>query len=253
MPRSAPRHDHDAGGDEETLAAKAELRELAWARIREAGAARFPAPEGRIPNFVGAEAAAERLRSTEAWGAASTVKANPDSPQWPVRQRALEDGKTVFMAVPRLAEPEPFFLLDPDQLADTPRSASSIKGATRSARRVTVAELDPVELVVTGCVAVDRTGARLGKGGGFSDLELAIATEAGLVGDGTLVVTTVHEAQIVDDGLIPMVGHDVGLDLIVTPQRVIDCRRRRRPLGVDWDVLTEEKIAAIPILQALRP
>ncbi|HWG01234.1 MAG TPA: hypothetical protein VG164_05230 [Trebonia sp.] len=26
-----------------------------------------------------------------------------------MRQRALEDGKTVYMAVPRLAEPEPFF------------------------------------------------------------------------------------------------------------------------------------------------
>ncbi len=43
---------------------------------------------------------------------AATLKANPDSPQWPVRQRALEDGKLLFMAVPRLAEPEPFFLLD---------------------------------------------------------------------------------------------------------------------------------------------
>jgi 5-formyltetrahydrofolate cyclo-ligase len=31
------------------------------------------------------------------------VKANPDSAQWPVRQRALEDGKTVYMAVPRPA------------------------------------------------------------------------------------------------------------------------------------------------------
>jgi 5-formyltetrahydrofolate cyclo-ligase len=35
------------------------------------------------------------------------VKANPDSAQWPVRQRALEDGKTVYMAVPRLAGREP--------------------------------------------------------------------------------------------------------------------------------------------------
>ena len=29
---------------------------------------------------------------------AATVQANPDSPQLPVRQRALEDGKTVYMA-----------------------------------------------------------------------------------------------------------------------------------------------------------
>jgi 5-formyltetrahydrofolate cyclo-ligase len=249
--RRNPRHDHDAGGDPGTLAAKAELRELAWARIREAAAARFPAPEGRIPNFVGAEAAAERLRSTDAWARAGTVKANPDSPQWPVRQRALEDGKVVFMAVPRLAEPEPFFLLDPDDLADTPRKASSIKGASRSARRVAVTDLEPVDLVVTGCVAVDGSGARLGKGGGFSDLELAIAAEAGLIDDDTVVVTTVHEAQVLETGLIPMVDHDIGLDLVVTPDRVIECERRERPVGIRWEALTDDKIQAIPLLRAL--
>lgn len=235
------------------LAAKAELRDLAWARIRDAGAARFPAPEGRIPNFVGAERAADTLQSTDAWARASTVKANPDSPQWPVRQRALEDGKTVFMAVPRLAEPEPFFLLDPEELADTARKASSIKGATRSARRVSVAELEPVDLVVTGCVAVDTSGARLGKGGGFSDLELAIAAEAGLIGDQTVVATTVHDAQVLDEELIPMADHDIGLDVIVTPSQVIHCPTRRRPIGIRWDALTEAKIGSIPLLQALRP
>src|SRR2546423_11788521 len=101
------RHDQDAGGPAELLAAKAQLRTEIWAALRAARATRFPGPEGRIPNFVGAEAAAERLRGTDVWRAAATLKANPDSPQWPVRQRALEDGKLVFMAVPRLAEEEP--------------------------------------------------------------------------------------------------------------------------------------------------
>ena len=95
MTRSRPRHDHDAGGPPELLAAKAELRNEIWAALRAAKATRFPGPEGRIPNFVGAEAAAERLRATDVWRAAGTLKANPDSPQWPVRQRALEDARTV--------------------------------------------------------------------------------------------------------------------------------------------------------------
>ena len=102
-----------------------------------------------------------------------------------MRQRALEDGKTVYMAVPRLAEEAPFFLLDPDDLDDTPRKASSIKGASRSGRTVAVSDLEPVDLVVAGCVAVAEDGARLGKGGGFSDLEFAVACEAGLVAPDT--------------------------------------------------------------------
>ena len=122
------RHDRDAGGDPEVLAEKASLREQVWADLDQPGVARFPKPANRIPNFVGAEAAAGRLAGTDEWAAAATVKANPDSPQWPVRQRALADGKLLYMAVPRLAEDKPFFLLDPARLVDEPRAASSIKG-----------------------------------------------------------------------------------------------------------------------------
>src|SRR5690349_6980702 len=254
--RPRRRHDADAGGDPALLAAKAALRDEVWTALADARVARFPGARNRISNFVGAEAAAQRLRETEAWAAARTLKANPDSAQLPVRQRALEDGRTVYMAVPRLAEPEPFFLLDPAHLADPPRRAASIAGAARSARRVAVAELEPVDLVVTGCVAVGADGARLGKGGGFADLEFALATAAGLIGPATLVVTTVHELQVRPAGQIPTAAHDAPVDLVVTPERVIDCRPRRGPRptdGIRWAELTDEKIAAIPLLAALHP
>jgi 5-formyltetrahydrofolate cyclo-ligase len=45
------------------------------------------------------------------------------------------------------------------------------------------------------------------------------------------------------------------VDFIITPERVIDCRPRRGPrpgAGICWDDLTEEKIAAIPLLAAQR-
>jgi 5-formyltetrahydrofolate cyclo-ligase len=256
MARSVPRHDRDAGGPADVLAAKAALRQEVWAAMKAARVARFPGAEGRIPNFTGAEAAAERLRGLAAWQAAGTLKANPDSAQLPVRQRALEDDKVVYMAVPRLAEREPFFALDPARLSEPPRKAASISGASRSAQRVTLAELDPVDLVVMGCVAVGEDGARLGKGGGFADLEYALATAAGLIGPATVCVTTVHELQVRPAGTIPLTGHDVPVDFIVTPERVIDCRAQHGPrpeAGIRWADLTEEKIAAIPLLKALRP
>jgi 5-formyltetrahydrofolate cyclo-ligase len=182
------------------------------------------------------------------------AEVEPRLAQWPVRTLALEDGKVVYMAVPRLAEPDPFFLLDPAHLRDAPRTASSIKGASRSARTVGVDELEPVDLVVTGCVAVDESGARLGKGGGFSDLELAIAAEAGLVDADTVVVTTVHDLQVLASGAIPTTDHDIHVDVIVTPEQVL---RSKRPKGwslpdIRWDDLTDEKIAAIPLLGRLR-
>jgi 5-formyltetrahydrofolate cyclo-ligase len=250
----AERRDHaaDAGGDAQTLAAKGALRDEAWQAVVDAGAARFPGAFHRIPNFVGAEAAAEALRATPEWEGAATVKANPDSPQWPVRQRALEDGKTVFMAVPRLAGAAPFVALRPAELTVTPRKASSIKGSDVHGIPVAVDDLVPIDLVVTGCVAVDETGARLGKGGGFADLEFALAQEAGMITDATVIATTVHDSQVLDVGRIPLTDHDAPLDLIVTPTRIIRVTPPRpRPSGIRWADLTEAKIAAIPLLARL--
>ena len=251
--RSRPHHERDAGGDPGLLAAKSALRQEVWSALSDGGAARFPGAEGRIPNFVGAEKAAERLRRTSVWQEASALKANPDAPQWPVRQRALEDGKVVYMAVPRLADEQPFFVLDPEHLAEAPRRASSIKGALRSARRVGLKDLGPVDLVVTGCVAVGEDGARLGKGGGFADLEFALAAAVGLVGSSTTVATTVHDLQVRPAGTVPCIARDVRVDLVVTPTRVLQVGgERRRPTRIEWDELTDEKVGAIPLLERLR-
>jgi 5-formyltetrahydrofolate cyclo-ligase len=249
------RHDADAGGPRDVLDAKAALRDEVWRAMSVPGIRRFPAPEHRIPNFVGAEEAAKRLATTAVWAGARTVKSNPDSPQLPVRLAALLDGKLLYMAVPRLAERDPFFLLDPARLTDPPRKAVSIKGASRSAQRVALAAMEPVDLVVTGCVAVGEDGARLGKGGGFSDLEFALAAAAGLVDARTRVGTTVHDVQVQGAGVIPTVGHDMHVDLIVTPTRAVECPRGRghRLPRLRWDELTDEKVDAIPLLATLRP
>jgi len=75
---------------------KQELRERVWDELEESGQARFPfPPHGRIPNFAGADDAADRLADLDAWQAADAIKANPDAPQLPVRRRALHEGKTV--------------------------------------------------------------------------------------------------------------------------------------------------------------
>jgi 5-formyltetrahydrofolate cyclo-ligase len=66
-------------------------------------------------------------------------------------------------------------------------------------------------------------------------------------------VTTVHEIQVQAAGTIPLTDHDVPVDFIVTPERIIDCRSRHAPgppVTIRWDDLTEEKIAAIPLLSA---
>jgi 5-formyltetrahydrofolate cyclo-ligase len=232
--------------------AKQAVREHVWALLEREGVARFPGAKGRIPNFAGAPAAAARLASHPAWRAARVLKANPDAPQLPVRARALADGKLLYMAVPRLTAERPFIQLDPQRLDVPPRRAASIGGAARAGRQLAVEELHPVDLVVCGSVAVNRQGARVGKGGGFSDLELALLAEAGLIGPDTVVATTVHPLQVLDQAL-PETAHDVRLDLIVAGEEVIACRRTRRPPGILWEHLDPAKIAAVPALADRAP
>jgi 5-formyltetrahydrofolate cyclo-ligase len=239
-------------GLEEVARAKQAVRERVWARLERERAARFPGATGRIPNFAGASAAADGLASLPQWRAARVGKSNPDAPQLPVRARALADGKLLYMAVPRLTDERPFILLDPARLEVPPRRAASISGSARAGRRVRVAELQPVDLVVCGSVAVNREGARVGKGGGFSDLEFALLVEAGLIGTDTVVATTVHPLQVLEEPL-PETDHDFRLDLIVAGEEVITCRRTRRPKGLLWEHLDPAKIAAIPALAARAP
>lgn len=226
-----------------------------WEALRDAGAARFPGARGRIPNFTGAEAAAARLAETAAWRSARVVKCNPDSPQRPVRRAALEAGKILYVAVPRLASDHPFFELDPGRIDRKDRwRASSIKGAAELGRPVRLDDMQRIDLIVTGCVAVDRRGARLGKGGGYSDLEYALLREAKLVTEDTVITTTVHPLQVTGDGEIPMTAHDFALDLVVTPAEVIRCPERPpRPAGVLWDHLEGAKREAIPALAERAP
>lgn len=184
-----------------------------WARLEKEGVARFPGARGRIPNFIGAELAAQRLELLEAWRSARRIKANPDSAQAPARKRALESGKIVYMAVPRLREMACFIELDPAGLPSLHR-ASSIRGAFEFGRPLTIDEMKPVDLVLCGSVAVTRDGSRLGKGGGYSDLEFGLLVGSGKLKATTPIVTTVHPLQIVQQ--IPVTEHDFALNFIVT-------------------------------------
>lgn len=230
---------------------KGGLRDRLWKRIEDEGVGRFPGTRGRIPNFVGAEKAAERLDDLDAWREAKRIKANPDSPQAPARRRALEAGKIVYMAVPRLREKKCFVELDPKRLDDL-KKASSIKGASELGRPVTIREMKRIDLVLCGTVAATRDGRRVGKGGGFSDLEYGLLTEAGKLAPTTPVVTTIHAVQIVKS--VPTLEHDFRLSHVVTPDEIIDCKRRgAQPKGIYWDLLDEDKLDEIPVLAELAP
>ncbi|OAG28688.1 5-formyltetrahydrofolate cyclo-ligase [Thermodesulfatator autotrophicus] len=227
------------------------LREKIWELLSEKGVARFPGAFGRIPNFVGAEVAAEKAAETEAFRKARFIKANPDSPQLPLRVKALFEGKTIFMAVPKLKAEKPFLRLDPQKLKVHPLRAATIKGAFKYGEPVSPEDMPEIDLVITGCVAVTRRGKRLGKGGGFADLELAILAHFAKISPETPVLTTIHPLQVVEE--IPLEEHDFSVDIIATPEEVIYAEGPKRFVDrIIWEALSEDKLKAIPVLKYLR-
>lgn len=225
---------------------KQEIRQRVWALLEHHRAVE-PGVFGHIPAFVGADTAAERLAALPVWQVARMIKANPDRAQLPVRARALRAGKTIYMAVPNLATVQPFYLLDPGRLPPPVEQAASHQAAANLASTVNVDHMPVLDLVVCGSVAVNSDGARIGKGAGYADLELALLVEAGLVGPHTTIVTTVHPLQVVN-GPLPETSHDFRVDVIVTPDAVVACPGASRPKGLLRDHLTDDKIAAIPVL-----
>jgi 5-formyltetrahydrofolate cyclo-ligase len=227
---------------------KDEARRAVWDRLRAERVARFPfPPHGRIPNFAGAEAAAERLFEVEPWRSAQRIKVNPDAPQRPVREAALRRGITVLVPTPRLRAG--FKLLDPARIPEHQiGAAASLSRGDRFAVEVTLGGLPRVDAIVCGSVAVTRDGARCGKGEGYSDLEYAILRELGH--PPVPVATTVHPVQIVDR--LPRDPTDLPLALIATPDELIEVAPSPpAPQGIDWARLDEADLDAMPVLREL--
>ena len=232
---------------------KEEVRNYVWEALRPYALPPFPI-KGRIPNFKGAKEAAERLFKEPEWRKAEIVKSNPDSPQRWVRLGALEQGKMLLMATPRLREG--FLLLDPKKIPKSKyREASTIRGAFKyGAKLKTINELETigkVEFVVEGSVAIDTEGRRIGKGAGYGDLEFGILTEIGLMDVGVPIATTVHDIQVLEPPL-PQDPWDVPLSMAFTPNRSFRFKPLKRPRGILWDLLDPKKLEKIPLLKELK-
>lgn len=236
------------------------VRRRIWDMMEAEDYAEWPRPvHHRIPNFVGAEAAAMRLADLPEFQSASLVKVNPDTPQRPVRRLVLSEGKTLLTPQPRLRTG--FFStlsvdenLEPGMRVD---QLTNSKGVAQHGTQVTLDAQYTVDLVVVGSTAVcPATGARVGKGEGFAELEWGILSGQGnLDPQTTLVVTTVHDCQVVSD--MPagqLTKHDVPVDVIVTPTRVLRVGQGRapKPSGVMWDLLSPQKLSQIKVLRDLK-
>lgn len=233
---------------------KDRLRNKVWTALKESGVA-VGDPFHAIPDFKGADKAASLLASLEEWKTSRVMMACPDPPQIPVRLNALQEGMIVYMAIPKLVDEKCFVELTAEAMREQHVSleeAATCQGATKYGKSVTFEEMLDVDITVTGCVAVTRSGGRTGKGAGFADLEYSLMRRFGKITDETPVITTVHPMMIVPEDTLPIQKHDTYLTMIVTPEEVIRIERDLPQPTLEWSFVREDQMESIPILKKLR-
>jgi 5-formyltetrahydrofolate cyclo-ligase len=240
-----------SSSDKEVLERKASIRKRVWGKLESLELVTAPRPcYGKIPAFVGLRNATQRITKIDAFRNANTVYTTPDVSTRILREEALRHGKTLVISLPGLRG---YILLPPYQLkASEIRYASSIKGALRKGTKLPILEDVKVDLIVLGSVAVNSDGARLGRGDGYYDLEYAILRETYAATEQTPIATLVHDMQIVEES-IPMLMHDVPVDIIASPTKMIrvGSSKYKKPPGIIWDMLPINFIKSALILKKL--
>nr|XP_045361169.1 methenyltetrahydrofolate synthase domain-containing protein isoform X2 [Camelus bactrianus] len=234
---------------------KQDIREQIWDYMESQNLADFPRPvHHRIPKLKGASRAAEHFPRLQAFKMARTIKVNPDAPQKNARFFVLDNKKTLLVPTPRLRTGLFNKIIPPPGATkDVLRRCATSEGVRNYSAPVGLDSRVLVDLVVVGSVAVSEKGWRIGKGEGYADLEYAMMVSMGAVGPGTPVVTIVHDCQVVNIPETLLEDHDLTVDYILTPTRVITTGcERPKPTGITWSKISWEMLGKIPILRSLR-
>uniref|UniRef100_A0A4W2C656 Methenyltetrahydrofolate synthase domain-containing protein n=1 Tax=Bos indicus x Bos taurus TaxID=30522 RepID=A0A4W2C656_BOBOX len=202
----------------------------------------------------GSYLACQNIRDLEVFARTQELKVDPDKPLEGVRLLALQSKKTLLVPTPRLRTGL-FNKITPPPGAtkDILRKCATSQGVRNYSTPVGLDSKVLVDLVVVGSVAVSEKGWRIGKGEGYADLEYAMMVSMGAVSQGTPVVTIVHDCQVVDIPEALLEDHDLTVDYILTPTRVITTGcERPKPAGIAWSKISCEMLGKMPILRSLR-
>ncbi|XP_053678122.1 uncharacterized protein LOC128728520 [Anopheles nili] len=253
--------------NEATTPSKASYRQEVWTAMR---IRLFPQglPSNnfinrKIPFFPEAEQTAERLAETPEFKEAKNVKVNIDMAQETVKLIALKTNKTLFVAPSQKSDYLYAKIKMPKGGGGEEEEVSLVQqkrivkmlGGEDTYEELGIDQMEPLDMVVVGCVAVSQTGQRIGKGNGYVDLEIAILMSLGAITAKTVIATTVADEQLYDT--LPnelFQPYDFTVDLIVTPTRVVRVPPRKEPraIGVQWNLLSSRRLEVVRVLKRMK-
>ncbi|KAL1138187.1 hypothetical protein AAG570_009879 [Ranatra chinensis] len=238
----------------EVKVTKQSIRVETWNKLQSANVLLFPIPcTYRIPRFIGEVEATQLLSELEVFKSAKVIKVALDKAHECMRHKVIEEGKDLIAGSPGLREAVFLHVKPPaGSNKSSIRMASSRAGINHLGTALVFNSEIKVDLIIVGSVAVDKTGRRIGKGEGFSDLEFSLLMKLGAISPDATIVTVVHDLQVYDT--LPdevFQPFDVPVDYIVTPTQVIEVSPRRSRPNLMWHLLSNRRVNNIPVIKQL--
>ncbi|EDW54830.1 methenyltetrahydrofolate synthase domain-containing protein [Drosophila sechellia] len=235
---------------------KRSLRVQTWKKIQEGKVGiGFNNIFNRIPSFVGADKAAALFANEEEFKKAQHIKVNIDRVLHEFKELALLAGKSVYL--PSTRESSALCLkvdVPADATEEQKKEALRVQDIQKFRSEIGLDSGLKLDIVVIGSVVVSREGYRIGRGNGFADLDIGLLIELGAITPKTVIVTIVHDMQVVDS--LPsnlFQKYDSPVDIIATPTEIIRVPKRLSfPNGVYWELLSERRLKILPVLQQLK-
>lgn len=235
---------------------KRSLRVQTWRKLQENKyGVGFNRIFNRIPDFVNSDKAALMLADTEEFKNATNIKIMIDRALHVAKFQALLANKNLYL--PGTRDSKALYLkvdVPPNATEEQKKEILNVQDVQNHRTEISLDTKIKLDMVVIGSVVVSRDGYRIGRGNGFNDLDIGLLTETGALTSETIIVTLVHDAQVVDN--LPtnlFQKYDTPVDLIVTPTEVIHVDKRLpRPTGIFWELLSERRLKIIPVLQVLK-
>lgn len=194
---------------------------------------------------------AEQLRRQDLYRQARSVFVTPAALLHQIRVNCLLDGKQLVL--PTAGLKNGFFCIKPHTVPFRQFNMAMTKtGLHRFGRRLEPGEKCGIDLLLTGALAVDRGGSRLGNGTGYFDLSCAILSANGWLADNPHILAVVDQVQQVTVPL-PRDSWDVIMTGMVTMEGCYRfAEQGRNDYEIFWQQLAAERIKKItPLWQLL--
>jgi 5-formyltetrahydrofolate cyclo-ligase len=164
---------------------------------------------------ISAGKVAEQFRRENWYGNAQCIFVTPDIFLKQIRVNSLLDGKSLVM--PSAGLREGFFMIKPHAVPFTSLNQAVTENGLRKFGQVLQLGKDRIQVdaMITGALAVDQSGARIGSGKGYFDLSCALFSESEAFTHAPRILAVIHSSQLRDSQL-PIDPWDVKMAGVVT-------------------------------------